>query len=265
MRHRLFANFLYPVRRDDDPHEARAVTRYREIADDLRRRILQGDLRAGERLPSEAALATWYGASRGAIRNALASLARRGIASSRPGSGWYVDADFRTQEFAQLRSFSQWARARGMVPGGRVLEAVHAPADAAIARQLRVRAGEQLLRVTRLRTLDGAAVMIERTVYAPWVAPIAERIPHDEPSVTAALEREGVRMASGTHRLDTVAATAGDADALGVRRSTRLMRVRRVTRTHDGRPIEAGDDRYAPETVTFEVHATAGAQLFGRA
>lgn len=241
------------------------MTRYREIAEDLRRRILQGEIGAGERMPGEQTLAGQYGVSRGAIRNALSGLQRRGLVVSHPGSGWRVRADFRTQEFTEMRSFAQWARSRRMTPGGRVVRQVREPATPVDARVLQMRAGDDVLRVTRLRTLDGRAVMVERTSYPPRVASFIESLPTDESSVMAALQIAGFAIASGTHRIDTVAASREDADLLGLRRSTRLLRLRRETQTHDGRPIEYGDDRYAPDTMTFEVHASATGNLVGRA
>lgn len=241
------------------------MTRYREVADDLRRRILQGDMRAGERMPGEQALATEYGVSRGVIRNALAALRRRGLVASHPGSGWRVRADFHTQEFAEMRSFAQWAQSRRMTPGGRVVSQDRGTATMTDARALRMRAGDDVLRVTRVRTLDEHPVMIERTTYASWVAPVIESLPPDEPSVMTAMQTAGIVMAYGTHRIDTVAASVEDAEVLGVRRSTRLLRVRRETSAPDGRPIEYGDDRYAPDTITFEVYASAAGQVVGRA
>lgn len=240
------------------------MTRYREIAGDLRGRILRGEFRTGERLPGEQRLAADYGVSRGAMRNALAMLQRRGLLASHPGSGWQVRPDFQTQEFAELRSFAQWAEARHLVPGGHVVHQERVPAGAADAGSLRMRAGDDVLRVTRLRTLDGRPTMVERATYAPWVIPTIETLPADVASVTKAMFADGIAMAYGNHRIDTVAASSEDAELLEVRRSTRLLRVRRVTYARDGRPIETGDDRYAPDTVTFEVHASASAQVVGR-
>lgn len=241
------------------------MTRYRGIADDLRRRILQGEIGAGERMPAEQTLAAEYGVSRGVVRNALAALQRRGLVSSHPGSGWRVRADFRTQEFAEMRSFAQWARSRRMIPGGFVVHQEHAPASAVDARVLQMRQGEDVLRVTRVRTLDGRAVMVERTTYPPRVAAVIEALPADEPSVMTAMQEAGFAMAFGAHRIDTVAATGEDAELLGLRRSTRLLRLRRETKTGDGIPIEYGDDRYAPDTITFEVHASGAGNLVARA
>lgn len=122
-----------------------------------------------------------------------------------------------------------------------------------------------MLRVTRVRTLDGRAVMIERTTYAPWAISAIETLPPDAPSVMAAMQMAGMAMGYATHKIDTVEASSEDAEILGLRRSTRLLRVRRETSSHEGRPIEYGDDRYAPDTITFEVHASTSGQVIGRA
>ncbi|MFJ9130973.1 winged helix-turn-helix domain-containing protein [Streptomyces sp. NPDC102340] len=50
-----------------------------EIADTLRKRILGGELRAGERLPTQAALAREFGVERGTVRNALQLLRSEGL------------------------------------------------------------------------------------------------------------------------------------------------------------------------------------------
>jgi len=233
------------------------VTRYREIADDLRRRLLQGEFVAGARLPGEERLAAGYGVSRGAIRNALATLQRRGMLVPIPGSGWRVHSDLQTQQFVEFRSFAQWARSRGLVPAGLVMHQERVPATAHDARMLRMRAGDDVLRVTRVRTLGGSPAMLERTTYPTWMIPIIEPLPADQPSVTQAMLEAGVMPAHGVHHIDTVPASGEDSESLGVRRSTRLLRLRRESYTRDGRAIESGDDRYAPDVMTFEVHTSA--------
>lgn len=233
------------------------MTRYRDIADDLRRRILQGEFVAGARLPGEERLAQQYGVSRGVIRNGLASLQRRGMLTPTPGSGWTVRSDLQTQQFVELRSFAQWARSRGLVPAGLVVHQERDAATAADARALRTRTGGEVLRVTRVRTLGGSPAMIERTTYADWMIPIIEPLPADQSSVTQAMLEADVVPMHAVHRIDTVSASGEDAELLGVRRSTRLLRVRRESYCRDGRTIESGDDRYVPDVMTFEVHTSA--------
>ena len=50
-----------------------------EIADILRERINNGDLKAGDRLPTQAELADEFGVERGAVRQALRALQQDGL------------------------------------------------------------------------------------------------------------------------------------------------------------------------------------------
>jgi GntR family transcriptional regulator len=231
------------------------MTRYREIAADLRRRILQGEFPVGARMPSEQRLAAEYGVSRGVVRNALASLQRRGMVAAQAGSGWRAGGGAQLIDFTELRSFAQWASSRGLHSEGLVIGQSRRHPTTIEARELRLGTREEVLDVTRLRTLGGRSVMVERGVFAPHVLHVVEALPPDTPSVTQALEDAGVRTVYGTYRIDTVLASAEDADLLGVRRATRLLRAQRVTFAPDGRPIERGDDRYAPDSVSFAMDA----------
>lgn len=60
---------------------------YRQIADHLRRSIAHGELRPGDMLPSEQALAEQHAVSRGTARSALAILIEEGLVEVLPGRG----------------------------------------------------------------------------------------------------------------------------------------------------------------------------------
>ena len=64
--------------------------RYRDIADDLRRRLEGDELAEGRVLPSESELSATYSASRVTIRKALEALRAEGLVDSRQGFGWFV-------------------------------------------------------------------------------------------------------------------------------------------------------------------------------
>ena len=53
-----------------------------EIAEALRERIRQGDLKAGDRLPTQAELADEFSVERGAVRQALRALQEDGLLSN---------------------------------------------------------------------------------------------------------------------------------------------------------------------------------------
>lgn len=233
------------------------MTLYREVAVELRRRILEGELPEGARMPSEQRLAAEYGVSRGVVRNALASLQRRGLVSAKAGFGWRVGGGDHVFDLSELRSFSQWAGSRGLRAEGRIVDRTRRHPSAAEARELRIGTREEALQMTRLRSLEERAVLVERNLFAPSMLPFVEELPVDTPSITRALADSGVRVAHGASRIDTVPASAEDAVLLGVRRTVRLLRVQRAAFAPDGRPIYRAEDRYAPDTIAFALNAAA--------
>ncbi len=60
------------------------------IASTLERRILEGSLKSGDRLPPERELAAELGVSRPSLREAIQKLASKGMVQSRQGGGTYV-------------------------------------------------------------------------------------------------------------------------------------------------------------------------------
>ena len=93
---------------------------YRQIADQLRALISQGEFGAGARLPAERDLARQLGVSRPSVREALIALEVEGWVEVRTGSGVYVQD--RAQRTAEPVAATEWGpleliRARRVVEG----------------------------------------------------------------------------------------------------------------------------------------------------
>src|SRR4051794_41150684 len=131
------------------------MARYEQIAGELRDAIVHGDYPIGSQLPSEAALASRYDASRGTVRQAVAVLVSEGLVGSRQGARRIVLGSERSQSFAELHSFAQWARSVGYRASGLVLDSRRRPSTSAEAVRLAITPGEEVLAVLRLRRLDG--------------------------------------------------------------------------------------------------------------
>lgn len=65
--------------------QVKPVRLYQRIVDQVEQAVLSGDLRPGERLPSERELVEQFGASRSTVREALRVLESNGVVRSRPG------------------------------------------------------------------------------------------------------------------------------------------------------------------------------------
>ncbi|MCL2729946.1 MAG: GntR family transcriptional regulator [Actinomycetia bacterium] len=239
-------------------------TLYRKVAGDLRDAIAAGEYGSGGRLPAEATLAERYGVSRGTIRQALASLRADGLVTSRRGTRRVVLGTARMQSFAELVSFTNWARSLGEEPGGRVERVERRPADARECEQLRMEPGGEVVLVLRVRTLSGRPVMVERSLYPLWVGELVARIPPDAVSHTEPLQEQGVVFADADHTIDLTSADADDARLLGCEPGDALLRERRRSTDPSGAPLEWSEDRYLPGTVAFTVHNSIAASALTR-
>ena len=63
---------------------------FEQVAVQIEQRILDGELRSGDRLPTERELAEQFQVSRTAVREALKTLAQKGLVDMRPGRGTMV-------------------------------------------------------------------------------------------------------------------------------------------------------------------------------
>ncbi|HEX9069925.1 MAG TPA: FadR/GntR family transcriptional regulator [Ktedonobacterales bacterium] len=73
---------------------------FEQIAGQIEQQILSGELRVGNRLPTERELAERFGASRTAVREAMKTLAQKGLVDLRPGRGTIV-IDNTSQAFSE--------------------------------------------------------------------------------------------------------------------------------------------------------------------
>lgn len=71
--------------------------KYQAIIDDIKSRILSGDLNVGEQIPTESALQSMYSVSRQTVRKAILELTNEGFLRSEKGSGTYVSSQYRSK------------------------------------------------------------------------------------------------------------------------------------------------------------------------
>ena len=221
------------------------------IADSLREQIRVGDLPVGAPLPSESQLCDRWNASRGPVRQALATLRAEGIIAGGRGKPPVVRMTSVGQPFDTLLSYSAWAHSAGHKPGQRTLELALRRADEHAASVLRIEAGTPVVQVLRLRYLDGEPAMLERATFVEHVGRRLFDFDCDSGSLWAYLLSQGVQFATASHVIDAVAADSVDAKHLDVPEGAPLLRQQRTTRSAEGEVLEYHDDRYLPAIVSF--------------
>src|SRR5215212_1846509 len=108
-----------------------------QIEEQLADRIEAGHLAPGQRLPAERDLALVLGVSRMTVRQALASLATRGLVERGVGRGTFVREGARVDhDLTRVRGFTAEVERQGLAAGARVLSARACAAPEHAARAL---------------------------------------------------------------------------------------------------------------------------------
>lgn len=232
---------------------------YQRIADELRQRIVSGQLAPGDDVPTEGELAEQWRTSRGPVRNALAALRAEGLIETMRGRPSRVAQRKADQAVDVSIPFTRWARDIGAVPGAVTQEVTLRRVDETTAAALGIRPGDQAVEVVRLRLLDGRPTMLERLSYVEAVGRVLFDVDLDAVSITETLAEHGHPSVDVEHEIDAVAADDLDASLLEIEPGSPVLRLRRVTRDAEGRIFEASDDRYRSDLVRFTVAAAGRA------
>jgi len=230
---------------------------YAQIEEQIGDRIAVGELPAGARLPSERELAAGLGVSRATVRQALASLAERGLVERGVGRGTFVARTKLDHDLSRVTGLTERLERQGLRAGARVRGVVLAPPPRPVVEALGIDGAASAWRLERVRLAADVPVALEDS----WLP--AERFPdldtHDlTGSIYDLLERAyDSRPERAVERLEPVAAGAAHARALRVAPGSPLMLVERVAFAGDGGAVEFARDRYRGDRARFVVHSDA--------
>lgn len=229
---------------------------HRIVAGELRGRIRRGELAVGAAVPSESELCREFSASRGPIRQALATLREEGLIGGSQGRRSMVLDAVPAQPFESFWSFTRRAELTGHRPGQKLQEIALRRPDESAQRALGLDPDELAVSLLRLRLLDDRPAMVERMTYVETVGRPLLSADLDAGSIYAFLSARGVDLHAARHTFDAVAADALDAKLLEVDEGAPLLRERRLTTDSLGVPVEWSEDRFRPDVATVTVMNT---------
>jgi GntR family transcriptional regulator len=227
------------------------VPRYRTIEQALRERITA--LRPGDALPSDSDLCSEFGVSRMTARSAMHRLAEEGLVVRLPGRGSYVGEPPSHRRADRLISFSSEMTRRGREPTSTIVGREIRPAWRSAASDLRVREGEPIVFLRRVRCADAEPIALETTLLIGATSPAVMAADLRHESLHAVLTAAGYLLRRGTAVVTAGSASKEDARLLGVARGAPMLVERRVILDALGRPVEATESRYPSERYAIDV------------
>lgn len=146
---------------------------YLQLKSQLIYAIEDGDLPAGTALPSERELAEKVGLSRMTVRRAFEELVSDKLVEQRQGSGTYVLGKSLEQPVDRVLGFTDEVKNLGHEPGSLLLNAGLTKAEAHVADALGLTANSYVLKITRLRTADGAPLAVQSSHLVPGLSELS--------------------------------------------------------------------------------------------
>ena len=224
------------------------------IAATLADEIGAGHYRAGDKLPTEAALAARFGVNRHTVRHALASLAAGGLLHARRGAGVFVASRPTDYRLGRRVRFHQIILDAGQTPSRQITRAETRPADADEARALRIAPGAAVHVVEGVSLADGQAIAAFRSIFPADRFPGLSARVLAEGSITRALA--GLGLTDYTRAETRLTAQLADpvlALALAIRAGAPVLQSVALNVDMQGVPVERGLTWFAGERVTLIV------------
>lgn len=245
---------LLPVAKGDPaggPH-------YLALRDQIAAAIEMGKLAPGSKLPSERQFQGDTGAARGTIREALFQLEAEGLIYRRDRSGWYISPPAVTYDPTRWSGFMTYVAEQGRVPATETLFKEPVPASPAVADIFGTAPGTPLYNLRRRRSIDGRAVLVERIIVDPTMAP--GLLDHSlDGSLTQVLSGQyGLKVVRNRVDMRPCALVKFAADTLGVKPGTPGLMVVRTSLSADGRVVEYDQEYWRHDAIRIHVDISVG-------
>ena len=222
-----------------------AAPLFRQLANDLRQRIIDRSLAAGTKLPSEQELAQTHGVSLITVRQALSRLHGERLIQKINGKGSFVTEPEDAPDLGPMRGFYEHMRFKGHTVRGKLLSVRTMPAPEAAAHALGVPTGSALRGFNLLRLVDDKPFCVGMTLGTPdFIRRLLDEDVESNDSMSLLESRLGYRLKALQSETCAVRAGAERARRLHTRADAPLLRIRFV-------PIDIGGNALSFSEIFF--------------
>ncbi|MEM1038731.1 MAG: phosphonate metabolism transcriptional regulator PhnF [Pseudomonadota bacterium] len=243
-----------PVVPDGAPHSTLqrggGLALWRQIADRLRERIIEGSYAVGSKIPNEIDLADQMAVHRHTVRKAISALRQDGLLEARRGEGTFVARDPLPYPLATNTRFHEIVSGEGRVPHGELVEHGLRPAPVAVTQALNLETGSQALSIQSVHRADGIPISTANSWFDParfstLAADFAEL-----GSLTKAMNRHGVtRYGRRGTTISARPANSVERQRLDIAADAIVMVTAYVNYDQDGAPIQMAETSFAASRI----------------
>jgi DNA-binding GntR family transcriptional regulator len=224
---------------------------YMQVVDDLRKRIIKGQLKPGDKIPSARQLMADWDISQGTAMKVISTLKGEGLVEPRPGLGTVVTRQIAISGRDDFTRAVQTGRIHRDGEYGKIISATIVTAPDDVAHALGLEHGARVIRRQRVRySADHKPLATSISYHDVAIAEQAPDLLKTEPIPSGPRyveEITGRRGTSGLDRLRARLATEDEARLLELDTPAAVLVSRTSLTTDDGEMVEYGESVSPPE------------------
>jgi GntR family transcriptional regulator len=227
---------------------------YHQIFLILRQQITDGLHEYDALIPGEQELAETYDVSRITAKRALDELAAEGLVVRERGRGTRVRYRPKARAFqSSMDGLLENLIAMGLETKVKLISFGYVPANEEVAAALSCPIGQEVQRSVRMRSVEGKPFSF-LTTYVP--ADIGRRYDASDLAnkpLLSLLERSGVQVDAASQAISATLADPGVAGHLGISAGSALLKINRIVKDREGRPVEYITALYRPDQYQYRM------------
>ncbi len=233
----------------------RKIPYYMRFRDHFAAMIEAGTLAPGTKLPPERALAEEFSITRVTVRQALIRMEAEGLIFREERRGWFVSPPRVRYDPTANTSFTESITEQGRVAGTTVLSKQQVAASLWDSTLLGCAVGDPIFIISRLRTVDGRAVLVERIHVKAERCPGLLDYPLDQSMTDLMSEKFGIIEHRAQINMHPTALSEIPAKALGVAVGTPGLYLSRAILDQFNEVIELDQEFWRHDAIDICVSA----------
>lgn len=230
------------------------MTKYIEIAEDIKNDIFMGKYLYGQKLPYEYELCKKYHCNKETMKKALATLVENGLIIRRRGSGTFVKNnrdDNNNSKTTYIQGLSKTFQGlKEVVSDVFVFEII--AADDTIAQKLKIKRGELVYHIIRGRRLEDIPYSIE-IIYLPMNIISNLKIEHIKGSIYQHIEKKlQLKVQSNHLNITSKLSSELEQEYLGLKSNEPYIEVEQITYLNNGSIFQYALSRFNYQDFKFE-------------
>ncbi|WP_221567123.1 GntR family transcriptional regulator [Alkalihalobacillus sp. TS-13] len=226
---------------------------YLQVKDVLIKRIQNGAWKPNTLIPTEQELIKEFDVSRTTIRQAISILVQNGLLEKKQGRGTIVKSQRLVGNLGRLRGFAEEVVERGQIPHSKLLRAEFKEDLYHEMDMLKVKEGEPVLLVERIRFADEIPIALERTCWPKEIGDILIKCDLNQARYYEVLEQYNYYLKSANEKITAINATINEADSLGIRPGEALLEMTRLSLGVNDHPIEYTKTKYRSDKYHYNI------------